>query len=208
MSLLSVLLDRVHDEFPAVPEPLALRALSDAAKEFFVRSHAWQDKIPHIHLRENKSTYQLYPPDGTQIVALKDVRLNGKKIFPAATETPRREYMAPEAGCVTKYVQITPAEITFTRPSSTDDRVEAKAALSLPLNATTTDIPDVIIDEWGEAIAAGAKMRLVRQASQPWFAPDAATLYSVPFYTAINTAKVRAMTALGEAQLQVEMRGW
>jgi hypothetical protein len=51
-------------------------------------------------------------------------------------------------------------------------------------------------------------MRLVKHAGQPWFAPDAAPLYAREFYRAVNEAKWRAISALGEANMQIEMRGW
>ena len=85
MATLDDLLERVHDEFPAVPESLALRALSDAFKEFCSRTHIWQDTLPSISLREDVTAYELYPDDGVLIAALKDVRLDGARISPVAT---------------------------------------------------------------------------------------------------------------------------
>lgn len=208
MAQLNTLLDRIHDEIPSVPEALALRALSDSVKEFCVRTHIWQAELPRISLRPGTATYSLYPDTGQQIAALKDVRLDGRKINPVATERVRVRAQSPRASTPMAYIQVSPDAIELTAAPVDADRLTVVAALTLALGEVTADVPDALIDEYGEALAAGAKMRLVRQASQPWTAPDAVMNYAGPYYTAIATAKSRAMSALGEANMQIEMRSW
>lgn len=208
MAQLDLLLDRVHDEFPMVPEALALRALSDACREFLSRTHSWQEALPRINLRAGTSVYELYPDDGVQIAAIKDVRLDGRKIEPVATELVRLRTYTPSPGEPAAYIQRLPIGIELVAPPIEAARLTVEAALTLALNATTVDIPDVILDESGEAIAAGAKMRLVRQAGQPWFAPDASPLYAMPFYQGVTHAKGRMFSALGEAEMMIQPRRW
>lgn len=215
MAKLSALLDRIHDEFPAVPEALALRALADAFKEFCTRTHAWQARLADVLLVAGQAEYDLadaiyevaFSRD-TQLVVLKDVRVNGRKVYPVATEAPRLRHSEPAPGSPTGYIQWQPATIELVVPPSTAGVLSILAALTTKLGRTDMNVPDDILDEYGEAIASGAKARLVRQAGQPWFAPDLAVAYAGPYYSAITTAKGRVMTALGEAQMQVEMRRW
>lgn len=208
MAVLSSLLDRVHDELPSVPEALALRALSDATREFCTRTHAWQAPVPRVTLREGRRQYQLYPDIGLQVVALKEVRYNDRRLTAVPVEKLRRAFTTPQSAEPTAYAQTSATSLELAAPASSEGRLTVLAALTLALNSVESELPDVLVDEWGEAIASGAKSRLVRQASQPWYAPDAAVIYSVPFYTAINEAKLRTMTSLGQAELQIEMRGW
>lgn len=208
MATLSTLLGRIHDEFPSVPEGLALRALADSAKEFFTRTHAWQDKLSSVSLRVGSNTYDLSADDGVQIVALKDVRIAGERLVPAAVEQARLQSSLPGPGVPSAFVQVSPTSIELNRAPADAARLTVRAALTLALNATAVDIPDTVFDEYGEAIAQGAKMRLVRQASQPWSAPEAGSLYATSYYSAINAAKIRAMSSMGEADMQVQYRSW
>lgn len=208
MAQLSTLLARVHDEFPSVPEALALRTLSDSLKEFCTRTHAWQESLPSINLRADRTQYELDFDEGIQLVSFVDVRLDGRKIYPVATELTRLRSYAATPGAPVGFIQWQPGMIELVRPPTEGGRMNVVAALTVKLGATNVDVPDALMDEYGEAVAAGAKARLVRMAGQPWFAPDAALIYSVPFYTAANQAKGRAMTALGAADMQIEMRKW
>lgn len=207
MAILSSLLPRIFDEMPAVPEVLALRALSDAVKEFCSRTHAWQARIPSINLRPGTKVYGLYPDEGLAIVAMKEVRLDGAPLRAVAPDTVARHALQ-QAGRPGAYIQISPSAFELVRPPVDAARLTVTAAMTLTLGATSVEIPDSLLDEYGEAIACGAKMRLVKMASQPWFAPDAALAYAPIFYAAVNTAKARSMLSLGAADAQIEMRSW
>lgn len=207
MGQLSDLLDRVHDEFPGVPELLALRSLSDAAKEFCTRTHAWQEDLSEIAVVAGTGTYDVDVDTGLQLVALKEVRLDGRRLDPMAAEVPRRRRTAPVTGATIGYIQVAPTSIQLVDTPAEDAVLTAKAALTLARNNTVVAVPDSLLDEYGEAIAAGAKMRLVRMAAQPWYAPDMSVGYATVFYSGVNTAKMRTMTSLGVANVQIEMRG-
>lgn len=209
MARLSDLLGRVHDEYPAVPKLVALRALSDAAKEFCVRSHAWQSPIGSLRVRPGRTTFDLSVDTGTMVASIKSVRLNGRKIdaYPAETLQLIRDTLA-EALTPGGYVQRSPASIDIINPVTDVSTLSVTAALTLALDATDAEMPDDLLSEFGEAFANGAKGRLVKQANQPWFAPDAALVYLGPFYTEMNRAKRRANNALDGADMRVEMRPW
>ncbi|OWT55268.1 phage adaptor protein [Candidimonas nitroreducens] len=208
MAKLDTLLTRVLDEFPAVAQTVALRALSDATKEFCTRSGAWQDSLDPIAIVAGQDTYDVSLDTGLQLVALVDVRVDGKKVYPVATELARLRDNTPGNGSPRGYVQWGPSTIELIRPPADAAQLTVKAALTLALGNTSVDVTDSVLDEYGEYIACGAKARLVRQSNQPWYAPDAVTGYAGPFYDAINNAKRRANTALGSAEVQVQMREW
>lgn len=209
MALLSVMLDRVSDELPSVPEPLALRALSDSFKEFCVRTHIWQEALPTIRARADRTEFELSPDTGAMVVAIKEIRQDGQLIPPVPTELPRiLVNTLPSGTRPVAWTQIRPDLIDLVNAPLEDITLTAVAALTLTQGYTDYDIPDVLIDEYAEALAAGAKGRLVVQASQPWYAPDAAPEYRRQFYVAVNQAKRRVMTALGTADMQMQMRSW
>lgn len=207
MAQLNALLYRVVDELPAASESFVLRALSDSAKEFCTRSHLWLAPLAQFNLTPGTPSYAAVVPDlGKQVAAIKDLKVGDRRMRPVDEPSARRStaygtrpaaYSQSEGGAFTLYP--TPQE-----PES----VTAIVALTLALDAMDVDMPDAIISEYGEAIAAGAKMRLVRMANQPWSSPDAALPYAAAFYSAINTAKTRALMSMGEAEMKIEMRDW
>lgn len=204
---LTTLLNRVYDEIPAAPEMFALRALADSVKEFCHRTHAWQAPVADVFTAVGTAKYNLLAPEGTMVVAPLEVRVDGVRINPNPAEFHRRGSV-PLPGVPRSFSQTTPSLIELDRPALAGAVITVLAALTLPLDATDTDIPDDILNEYGEAIAAGAKMRMVRQAGQPWFDPKLGALYSVTYYTAVNEAKRRVMTSLAQPDLQVEMHSW
>lgn len=204
MSTLASLLSRVHDEIPAAPELLALRALVDATKEFCVRTHYWRGTVASTRIG-NGAKYLLQPGTGVQVAALLDVRMNGRWLEPVA---PFDRRMYPHGGEPRAFAQWTPAMIELDIEPAEGTTLDINAALTLSQGATGEEVPAEMVDEYGEAIAAGAKMRLLRQNGQPWHDPDASTGYAGQYYNAIADAKRRAMTALGQADLRVEMRAW
>lgn len=210
MPQLSTILDRVHDELPGVPEPVALRALADSTAEFCRRTHAWQVTLPAVRTRADRTTFDLSPDTGTMVVALKEVRDgDGQRIPPYAGELTRLLVTPLSSGSsVLGFVQRTPNTIELVNPTTVAQQISAVAAVTLVQGQTEVDLPQELLDEYAEALGAGAKMRLVKQRGNPWFAPEDFPLYSTPFYRAVNDAKRRVMTSMGEAELRVEMRSW
>lgn len=210
MAKLSDILDRVHDEFPAVPELLALRALSDSAAEFCRRTHYWQDSLPAVRARPDKTEFQLSPDTGVTVVALKEVRTpDGQLVDPFPSELKRLLVTPiPSGDRPLGWVQRNPSTIELVSPVDEIQQLSILAALTLSSGQTDVELPDDLVDEYAEALGAGAKMRLVRQAGQPWYAPDASIGYAGTFYSAVNEAKRRVLTSLGEAAMQVQMRDW
>lgn len=201
MANLDSLFERVWDEMPSVTESMALRALSDSVKEFCVRTHIWRsvvDAVPSID-----GHYLLVPPDGTVVTAVKSVRVGDVWLCRSAPFVACRNRfdLAPLA-----YTQMTPSELEL--DSDTTDPLEVNAALTLAQGRTDVDVPADLIDEYGEALAAGAKMRLARMANQDFANPAAAPGYAAVYYNAVTDAKRRMTNSLDQAELRVEMRAW
>lgn len=208
MAKLESLLTRVLDEIPTVPRALALRALADATKEFCTRTHAWrQTLMPHT-VRAGSPVVELMPDQGTMIVAVKEVRSLGQRIEPVPVEALDLQMSQSSAGPAIRFTQISPDVIHLGRTPTEDASLSITAALTLVLGNTTVNLPDHLIDEHGEAIAHGAKMRLVRQVNQPWADAPLAAMYAVQYYSQITAAKSRTFDALGEAAVRVHAPRW
>lgn len=208
MARLDDLLSRVLDEMPSVPKVLALRALSDSVKEFCDRTHAWQEAIDPVRVRAGRQECEVNPPQGTLVASLLAVRRGSERLTPIYTQHPYRATNAPQAGRPRAYTQVSPTELLLDRVPLEDEQLTATAALTLVNGNVTATIPDGLFAEYGEAIANGAKMRLARQATQPWAALDLAAMYGSQYYTEVNLAKQRVNSALGAAQLRASAPRW
>jgi hypothetical protein len=209
MAQLSTILDRVHDELPAVPELVALRALADSAKEFCKRTHYWQDTLPAVRTKIERTTYDLSTDAGVMVVAVKDVRNeDGLRIPPYAGELVHLLVTPLTSGAALGWVQRTPTTLELVNAPATVERLTVRAALTLVQGATEAELPDDLLNEYAEPIGAGAKMRLVKMVGLAWSAPEFIPQFAAAFYAGVNDAKRRTMTSLGSAELQVQMRSW
>lgn len=207
MTQLSALLYRVVDELPAVSESFAVRALADAAKEFCTRTHLWIAPLAPFNTTVGTAAHTAMPPlPGQQVAAIKDLRLAGEPLH--EVDAPRARRMRNTGTRPVSFTQSDGGAFVLYPTPQTPEPLTAIVALTLALDATEVDMPAAIISEYGEAIAAGAKMRLVRMANQPWSNPDSALSYAASFYLAVNAAKSRALMSMGEAEMQVHMRLW
>lgn len=207
MATLDALLTRVVDEIPAAPRALVLRALSDSLREFCVRTHAWQEDLDDIPLVVGQTEYDIAADTGTRIVALLGVWQGDERVPPLMTEY--RNITTPaRAGLPDGYFQSSPDTLELVHAPAATGKLKVRAALTLAMGATTPTVPENLVQDYGEAIAAGAKMRMVRQTSQPWLNPNLVPMYASSYYDAINSAKKSINSALGVAQAQVEFRRW
>lgn len=206
MAQLRTLLDRVIDEYPTVPEVMALRALVDSTKEFCSRTHIWRETlVDPIQTTTVGTKFVLTPGPGRVVAAALEVRVDGRELEPVPTGD-RRMYR-PGAATPRCYSQWSPAMIEMDATPLPGAIIQVKAALSLATDAPDdTDVPEDVLNEYGEALAAGAKMRLVRMFGQSWSNPEMGVMYGGAYYNAIATAKRRTSNALDQAEQRVEMR--
>lgn len=74
--------------------------------------------------------------------------------------------------------------------------------------ATATAVPDVLLDDWADAIASGAKARLMQTPGKPWSSPELAAFHIGLYEKAISDARVAVQIAKGDANLAVRPRAF
>ena len=205
---LTELLTRVFDDIPSVPQALALRALSDALREFCRRTYAWREPLEDTPIPAGEPLIDLSIGQGTNIIAVPELRLDGAKIDPAAPEEVQQLRRRPREGDPIGFVHYPTGQLELLPSPKRDHVLSGTIVVAPTLGATNLNMPNHIGNEYGDALAAGAKMRLVKMPAQPWSAPDMMQLYASEFYMAVSEAKLRAATSMGDAPLQVQMRDW
>lgn len=144
---------------PGCPEPFLNQELRRAAAEFFRDSKAWLEWLAPITVSGTQREYAIPLPTDSALVDLKQATVDGNPVgllsFKAQEKNPAtRENERP--GIVT----ADRVEITLTRTFTPGASIELQACLMPSRSAET--LPDALMQQYGEAIVAGARYRLMR----------------------------------------------
>lgn len=144
---------------PGCPDPLVTQELRRAATEFFRDSRAWKEWLDPIVAAGTLREYDLDLPTGATLVELERATSNGAPVellsFNAQEKSPAaRENERP--GIVT----ADRVSITLTRVFAPGSRIELQVSLTPSRTAAT--LPDSLMEQYAEAIVAGARFRLMR----------------------------------------------
>ena len=80
--------------------------------------------------------------------------------------------------------------------------------LILKPDKTCTQLPDILYENWHDAIANGAKSILLAQNGQPWFDPNMATVWGSAFNLKVDEAKWVKYHGYNKRPTKVRMRRW
>jgi hypothetical protein len=169
-------------ELPGVEDRSFLRALRDAGRRFCDRTEIWAWTLDPIDLVEEQLDYTLAHEWQAVIKRVLEVRINSEAGVTAGTKGNAQDESLYE----------------FTPPSTLtlDDSLEPGADLTDGLEADVVlvpnlrcdEIPEYIIERWGEAIMAGAIAELKRQPNRGWTDPDGAGYFQTQWNRGLNAA--------------------
>lgn len=206
VSLESVL-PYVHDELPAVPYLVAMRAVADATREFCTLSTAWRGTTPAVTTVPAQAEYALALPDSGQLVGLHMVTLNGRELrVYGESQAPR---VARQASTQGHPAAATPVRGTALRlhpaPASPGTLV---AEVSMRPRLGATQAPEFLVSQYARELGTGAKMLLARQRNTPWFSRDAAEDFAGVFYAGASAARREVEGGFMGAESAVEIPKW
>lgn len=171
----------VRNGFPDVPDEIVRGAVRDAAIEFCQRARV-VESVESLRVRAGRAAHDLRVLGG---VAFEVHRLSrdGRDLEPSSQYEIRQ--LPESTGTPTRYFFDGRGRIEL-YPVPEADEVLAARAVFAP-DPDGEDVPDVLLGQWREAIAGGAKMRLGRQYA-PFANPDQALVGEAEFERAINQA--------------------
>ncbi len=144
------------------PTPVLTDAVVQAAEDFCERTWLWRGEAVPQGTVADQAEYVVEPdvePEVEAVVlAVHGVALNGS---PASFTTPTRD------------------TIRFWHAPQAD--MELTASLVLKPSRDSQNLPDVLWDEWQDAIAAGARFKLLDMAGSEWFQPQLSDKYRLEF---------------------------
>lgn len=187
--------DYVWTRVPGAGQALVTQAIRDAAIEFTRLTGVYRHKPSAINVVGLTSTYTVSPPTGTVVQDFLSVFVNGIEIDGApdawlddhvtdwrtTAQGPARAWRSPGAN----QIQIVP----IPSESITGGLV---LECSLRMLETSTEVPDVIFDEWRDAITAGALASLYDMPGMRWASPKLAMDRASDFTSWCTAAGVRA----------------
>ncbi len=208
---LSALLTYVHDELPEVPRLLAVRALSDAARDFCTRSTFWREHLPAVDLEAGVSVYAVPLTADQECVALHGSFLVGRQVTPLTAQEAQPLIALPRD-------PATPSALTLVNATDVQVFPEPIAAVadgiklvaSLRPSRTAVGIPDFLGNRFARELGAGAKKILCEMSAQPWAAKAAVLLgpSQTTFEGAVSKARSEIETAFSSANARVQLRRW
>lgn len=160
----------VRPGVPGCPEPILLDAIQSAAIDFCTKTEILTE-ILELDLVIDQVTYPVTPTDARLYPAqLRAVLKNDLPIDPttAARYASSSERKTP--GSPTKYYAPAKNQVTFSPIPSAVETLELDVVLRPARD--TTEVPDVLLEEWGEVIGAGAQARLLEMPAAAWFNAD------------------------------------
>jgi hypothetical protein len=204
----------VLPEVPGCPPEVAEREIRNTVIEFCEKSLIHQVTLDPITLRANLSDYFLDAPGGSRVHKIMKAFFRGQPIPPIApdeianpeTYNPRiGGYIAPKSQ-PTAYTQIDFQTVSFIPipDQAYPNAVTMRVALS-PLR-DSEEFEDFLFEQWGEAIACGAKARIMVKPGKPYTNPDAATVNQARYVSGLNDARQRATRGNVRSDLRVQLR--
>ena len=183
----------ITPELPGAPSELLRQAVMLTASNFCVETQALDQLSDPIQLQPGQADYDMDPLSGCQPVTIKGVWTGNRELRPvtmselfqllpnwqsAKSSEPSFYNMVKGFGVLTVYP--TPAD-----PVSAQLTFHAVYAPQ----QTGSILPDVLFDRYFDAIAAGAKARLMIQPGQTWSNPQQAVIYNRVYDATVNQAR-------------------
>ena len=209
------LLIDVLPEVPGCPPELAIREIRYAAMEFCEKTLIHQVTLDPISLKAGLSTYDIDAPDGHRVERIMKAWCKDKELTPVAPDmipTPegynaKIPGVTVSKGTPVAYTQPTVDTAIFLPIPDQDYRAAVTMRVALVPLRTSTEFEDFIFEQWGEAIACGAKARLMITPGKPYSNTEAAGLNQQRYVSGVNDARQSAVRGYVRSSLRVKLRG-
>jgi hypothetical protein len=187
MAKLSDFYGRVAPYALGVPDSLMEQAVRDACIEFCSTTLLMQQMLDPITVVEGTVEYELSSPVTDTVVTMVSEVWHGTRklelpivdnIYPVGAFDVTQ---ADSANSLSWYYHIEPTQIlrVFPKPTAAATTYTLTVRAALKPTRTAQTVPDVLYDEWAEAIAASALSKILMLPGQSFSDPKAATFYSM-----------------------------
>ena len=206
---ISAFFSRVLPHVLGCPEPTAEQAVLDAAIDFCERTLVVQHDLAPVSLVRGRADYALTPPVSTEVAQVMSAWINGNRLHPVA----RKHYGQKSSyeGIPASFVSLVRAETAGLQllPTPNEDLADALVVrVALRPTRSAVELPDVLLNEWADAVVAGALYRLHDVPAQPYTNEAKALSYMQRFYLHCTRAKAEANRGRVVSSMSVNMRSF
>ncbi len=174
MALFEDMLPDVRGAAYGAPDPILLRALRRATQELCKSTQVWREILDDTYAQDGIGAYEFSAPFEAIVDKIIHVKLDGRLICTQVRPDDLKAQPETDPGWPRLYAQHSVRqELLLWPPPGPDehDRVISVYAVLSP-SQRAIDLPDALVDEWGQGIVARAKWDLLSNApEQPWHNP-------------------------------------
>lgn len=204
----------VMTEVPGVPEPVAIMAIRNTCIEFCEKSLILTRDHDPVTIVQGITDYDLEPPRGYLVVKVMRAWLDSRELTPAAPDfvtdaaVYNRLYSSYSSAPNMPQTYLQKQERSITVWPVPDKKYKNGLTLRVALKPTraSTEIEDLVFEDYAETIAHGAAFRLMSSVGKPYTNLDMAAVHKSLFEQGLNVARHRALHGNTRVDLRVRLR--
>lgn len=183
------------------PDPMLQQQIMMAAHHFCTETGVWSEIQDPIKLQAGVTEYEIDAPSKDAYVArVSGVWLNNLKLEPEQLKKPKVEGVKP-TGYHTSRARST---ITLNGSPLAGDILVVRAVYAPSLQSK--NLPDFLMERYADAIASGAKHRLMAMPGKDWSNPSISQFYRTQYDGALTDARIEMERGSVPGSLRVKPR--
>lgn len=187
------------------PVLLAEHELLRAAQVFFRETRAWQETVPSLSVTvAGGGSITITNPDaGHELVRIENAWLDGIPLGVTTADdldAAMGDDWTTHTGTPSHIYQITPGVAMLYPKPIADSATGLKVRVSVCPSDAATSVPDEMAVKFRDAIASGAKARLMIYPDKPWTNTAMAPIHAASFEAATGRGNVTAARSNGQAR--------
>lgn len=194
MMVWSEFYDDLLPDVPGCLPAVADKALHRAAEAFFRKTRIWRETLEPIQTYGDQAVYDFPVCCGAAFVKLEAAKLDSKDLNVLTAE----KLQAGAFG-----VGVLNADEVQLNPMPKEYQ-ELVLHVSLTISKSAGGIPDVMYEDYADAIVAGALAYLMRSPQKPYTDFNLSQLHQSRFDAAIDDTKSKAFRARGRSKPRVK----
>jgi hypothetical protein len=201
--------------------PAAVAAARFAVVEFYAKSLWQQEQLEPVDLVAGQATYEIELQQQQVAAEVMRVEVDNIKNPLEFVTKDRLDFMYGKdwttlIGQPRWCTQIEPTDITLVPapdsiaagPDPTQPPNQMRLLVAIQPTPDATEFDDSVFNYYAEALAYGARARLLETAGQPYYDPTSAPFCWQRFYAGVSAAKARRMKDHTRAVQSVQLRPW
>lgn len=204
MALWSAWFPDLLPHLPGCPNAVVQHELKRAAQEFFEKTRAWRVLLAPVAVAAGTDELDLVPTDTEQsLVRVEEAWYDNRKIDPLTADEASAEFgddWMSHTGAPSAYVQEFPGTLRLYPIPDTDALTGLKFRVSVKPSESCTGLPDALADKFRDALADGAKGRLMLYPGKDWTNLDLGAAMKGQFESAKSAGNLQANRSFGRGR--------